>query len=80
MFGLSTVTWRLRIQGTPTCRPEAMKEIRESFVRLGERVTDILRRLEEWPGFPLQNSMNNPGARWDLTGAKPTGAARNRQS
>jgi hypothetical protein len=61
MLGLSTVTWRLGIQGTPACRVEAVKEIAEAFVRLEKEGTDLLRRLEERPRFPIQNSVKNPG-------------------
>jgi hypothetical protein len=51
-FGLTPVTGRLIIQDTPTCRPEIVKEIAGGFVRLGEKATEVLRRLEERPGFP----------------------------
>jgi hypothetical protein len=40
------------MQDTPTCRPEIVKEIAGGFVRLGEKATEVLRRLEERPGFP----------------------------
>src|ERR687898_2194985 len=52
MFGLTPVTGHLIIQDTPTCRPEIVKEVAGGFVRLGEKATEVLRRLEEWPGFP----------------------------
>jgi hypothetical protein len=46
------MTGRVIIQDTPTCRPEIVKEIAGGFVRLGEKATEVLRRLEERPGFP----------------------------
>ena len=52
MFGLTPVTGQLIMQDTPTCRPEIVKEIAVGFVRLGEKATEVLRRLEERPGFP----------------------------
>ncbi|HZA57024.1 MAG TPA: hypothetical protein VE616_22465, partial [Candidatus Udaeobacter sp.] len=52
MFGLTPVTGHLIMQDTPTCRPEVVKEIAAGFVRLGEKATEVLRRLEEPPGFP----------------------------
>jgi hypothetical protein len=51
MFGLTPVTGHLIIQDTPTCRPEIVKEIAGGFVRLGEKATEVLRRLKERPGF-----------------------------
>jgi citrate synthase len=39
------------MQDTPTCRPEVVKEIAGGFVRLGEKATEVLRRLKERPGF-----------------------------
>jgi hypothetical protein len=39
-------------QDTPACRPEVVKEVAGGFVRLGEKATEVLRRLEERPGFP----------------------------
>src|ERR687891_92606 len=42
----------LIMQDTATCRPEVVKEIAGGFVRLGEKATEVLRRLEERPGFP----------------------------
>ncbi|HZA52628.1 MAG TPA: hypothetical protein VE616_00145, partial [Candidatus Udaeobacter sp.] len=52
VFGLTPVTGHLIIQDTPTCRPEIVKEVAGGFVRLGEKATEVLRRLEERPGFP----------------------------
>ena len=52
MFGLTSVTGHLIMQDTPTCRLEVVKEIAGGFVRLGEKATEVLRRLEERPGFP----------------------------
>jgi hypothetical protein len=40
------------MQDMPPCRPELVKEIAGGFVRLGEKSTAVLRRLEERPGFP----------------------------
>jgi hypothetical protein len=51
-FGLTPVTGHLIIQDTPPCRPEIVKEIAGGFVRFGEKATEVLRRLEERPGFP----------------------------
>src|SRR5919106_2860105 len=51
-FGLTPVTGRLIMQDTPPCRPEIVKEIAGGFVRLGEKATEVLRRLEERSGFP----------------------------
>jgi hypothetical protein len=59
---LFRVTGRLIIQDTPPCWPEVVKEIAGAFVRLGEKATDVLRRLKERPGFPrCHQSMSNPG-------------------
>jgi hypothetical protein len=55
------VTERLIIQNTPPCRPEVVKEITGGFARLGEKATDVLRRVEERPGFPGATArINNP--------------------
>jgi hypothetical protein len=51
-FGLTPVTGRLIMQDTPTYRAEAVKEIAGCFVRLAQKATEVLRRLEERPGFP----------------------------
>jgi hypothetical protein len=40
------------MQDTPPCRAEIVKAIAGGFVRLGEKATEVLRRLEERPGFP----------------------------
>ena len=40
------------MQDTLPCRPEVVKEIAGVFVRLGEKATEVLRRLEERPAFP----------------------------
>jgi hypothetical protein len=55
MWELSTVTWRLGIQGTSACRVEAVKESAGAFVRLEKKGTDLWRRLEERLRFPMQN-------------------------
>jgi hypothetical protein len=39
------------MQDTPTYRAEVVKEIAGCFVRLEEKATEILLRLEEHPGF-----------------------------
>jgi hypothetical protein len=46
------VTGRVIIQDTPPRRLEVAKEIAGSFVQLGKKATDVLRRFEERPGFP----------------------------
>jgi hypothetical protein len=38
------------MQDTPTYRAEVVKEITGGFVRLGEKATKALHRLEERPG------------------------------
>jgi hypothetical protein len=45
------VTGRLILQDTPTYRTEVVKEIAGGFVRLGEKATEVLRRLKERPGL-----------------------------
>jgi hypothetical protein len=52
MFGLTPVTGHLIMQDTPACRAGIVKQIAGGFVRLGEKATEVLRRLEERPGFP----------------------------
>jgi hypothetical protein len=52
MFGLTPVTGHLIMQDTPPCRPEIVKEVAGGFVRLGEKATEVLRRLESGPAFP----------------------------
>jgi hypothetical protein len=39
------------MQDTPTYRAEVVKEMAGCFVRLGEKATEVLRRLKERPGF-----------------------------
>ena len=51
-FGLTPVTGHLIMQDTPYLPAEVVKEIAGGFVRLGEKATEVLRRLEERPGFP----------------------------
>jgi hypothetical protein len=48
---ITTVTGRLNIQGTPTCRIVTVRDLRRLGV-IGERGRDLLRRLKERPGFP----------------------------
>jgi hypothetical protein len=36
-----------------------VKEIAGGFVRLGEKATEVLRRLEERPGFPFDGVSGN---------------------
>jgi hypothetical protein len=50
--GSIPLTGRLIIQHTPPCRAGVVKEIAGVFVRLGEKATEVLRRLEERPGSP----------------------------